>query len=87
MSGLGKTPFDVAASDLLSLEARRQRLTYKELTLRTGFPVVSIGRYMRGEVAMTVGTLYTLLNAIGVPLEDALTRIETLANSKSSNSA
>ena len=85
MSGPGKTPFDTAASELLALEARRQRITQRELTRRTGFPTVSVGRYLRGDVPMTVGTLKTMLTALQVPTGDALDRIDALATDRSDN--
>lgn len=78
MSGLRKTPYDTAASELLTLEARRQKITHVELARRTGFPLVSVGRYLRGESPMTVSTFRALLRELDVPSSDALNRVDDL---------
>lgn len=72
------TELDVAASKYIQRAADKKGLTQTALAERAGIPLVTFGRYWRGQRSMTVGDFQSTLDALGVTYLKAISEIRKI---------
>lgn len=62
----GKDPYTAAIAKQLQVELKEAGVTQKRVADETGIKYQTLGRYLRGERDMSVGTLGAITSVIGV---------------------
>lgn len=78
MASAPQSNTDRAAAKWVRYTADNMGITQKEVGERAEIPPASIGRYWRGDVSMTLGTLQKIAGVFGVTLVEALHEIGRL---------
>jgi transcriptional regulator with XRE-family HTH domain len=78
MATAPQTLLDFATAEYIRTVAGRKRVTQAVLSEKAGIPIDTLGKYWRGQVSMTVGTLGRILDALEIPRGQAIQEIDRI---------